>query len=614
MGPPGLVTHLSEQYPHLRHPMVTGTFRRIYHLRPKTRRLKVLWITFVGFFLIYFLSRRGSFGSIGIQGESTPNYWAKYPSYFPLSNRPEDAVVISNLKPSTLNETTLPSNLQKTNPSFHVLIPATQKSPRLCRTVASAMILNYPPPTLLGYGRSPQKGSTQYDLLVDRINGTYKYLKSSQYVHDEDFVLIVGGSETFFQLPPEVLVRRFQTLLRENNEKLRKKYGFATVGTRLGQPSPIESVQKYMQRVLFGASKTCFPNLTDDVGCRSVPESTLPPDIYGWETDSKPSGKSHNRPRWLNPDVVIGQAGDLKLIYEQALRFVEQHRNLSGDYLALTQIYGRQEYVRELERRRTAHPFKEWLYRKIGISDASNITGVKLPLVPGRRYEYGIGLDFESRLFFNTRLSHNDAAWFEYRNVTKSSKAQADHGVPRERRLLLPPDLAAENIDNPFTQPRLIPDESINQPFDAALDALPSPRERGWPDVKLMTNVRSASIPALIHLNNGDPLDNWWSDMWFSPWTRALLRKAIRSSRDLAAAQSYLIGGQDSWDSRGGAGGVWTDSGEWISFADLISGFERDVFDDDRGGWGMEGGVAGGRQGPVYNQFGKLVKGTDEKN
>ena len=125
-----------------------------------------------------------------------------------------------------------------------------------------------------------------------------------------------------------------------------------------------------------------------------------------------------------------------------------------------------------------------------------------------------------------------------------------------------------------------------------------------------MTNVRSAAVPAMIHLNNGDTLADWWSNMWFFPWARALVRKSIRFSRDLTAAQSYLLGGEGSWDSRGGGGGVWTDSGQWISFGDLVSGYERDVFNDGQGTWGSEGDPDDPKKEkePIYNQFGKPVK------
>ena len=75
------------------------------------------------------------------------------------------------------------------------------------------------------------------------------------------------------------------------------------------------------------------------------------------------------------------------------------------------------------------------------------------------------------------------------------------------------------------------------------------------------------------------------------------------------AAQAALLGGQDWWDLRGGKGGVWTDLGQWLGFEEVCRGFERDIFEDGFGAWGKEFGES--NDGPVYNQFGNLVKGKE---
>jgi hypothetical protein len=468
------------------------------------------------------------------------------------------------------------------------------------------MILNYPPPTLVRYGRELPQGSSGHEYMVDRITGIYNFLAYTPRLQDHDIVLIVDGFDIFFQLPPEVLITRYQALLRETNAKLREKYGMVTV-ERPFRKDGVETLQKYSQRVIFSASKECFYGLLGDAGCVSVPRSTLPPDAYGWKTDTQ---GQLTRPRWLKPGAVIGQVADLKLIYAQVLRFVEEHRAVEGDYLALTQMYGRQEYVRELERRRTSSGFKELLYRWIGISEASNITRVSPHLEPGQRYEYGIGLDFESRLFFNAIQSKQDVEWLRYNNVSKTSSAQMEHRVPREHRLLLPDDVSERTLGNPFTQPKFSKNEYINPPWNATLDKLPS--NHSWHSIPLLTNVHSAEVPVLVHMNMKDKpttRDAWWSKMWYFPWARALLRKYIRAQTGFDAAQHALLGGLNWWDLRGGAGGVWTDKGEWIDYPEVCSGFERDLFADGFGVFGEESGDGYGD--PVYNQFGNLVKGRE---
>lgn len=467
------------------------------------------------------------------------------------------------------------------------------------------MILGYPPPTLIGYGHD-KPGATEFERTVEQITRVRDYLKNSRFVKDRDFVLIVDAQDVFFQLPPRVLVQRFQDLLRKNNRKLEKKYGYATVERPNGDLPDL--VQKYTQRVLFGASKLCYSASKSDPGCLSVPESTLPPDTYGWKTDVHPDGHL-NRPRWLNPGAVIGQAADLRLIYDEVLRVMEQRPKKHGDYQALSQIFGRQEVVRELERLRTVNGAKEWVYSMLGISDAVNIDGISVRLETGHRYEYGIGVDYESQLFFNQILSRNDVEWIRFNNITKTSLLQGQFGVPREHRLLLPEDIAV--LPNPFNQTRFAKEQTTVPEYNATLDKLPNPKEHSWSDIPLMTNPHSASIPVLAHLNGDPKLRNvWWEKMWFFPWARALLRRYVRSSHGFDAAQSALLGGQDWWDMRGGRGGLWTDDENWVTLSEVCEGQERDLFDDDLGPWAKENGDP---DMPVYNQFGNLIKGKEKE-
>jgi len=504
---------------------------------------------------------------------------------------------------------TLPHGLEKSNPYLHVLVPAPKipllpsQSRGVCRTLTSAMILGYPPPTLLGYGYE-NPGATDFEHMVDRITRVRNYLKNSKTIKDGDFVLVVDALDVYFQLPPQILVGRFQDILRATNQRLQKKYGFAALRKTPGAPA--ELVQKYSQRVLFGASKVCYKGLESDAGCVSVPESSLPPDVYGWKTDIYPDG-SLNRPRWLNPGAVIGQAADLRLIYDEVLRVIDQRHKKHGDYQALTQLFGRQEVVRELERRRTANGAKEWLYNILGIGDATNITGISLRLETGHRYEYGIGVDYESKLFFNQILSKKDVDWLKYSNVTKSERLQMEMGVPRESRLLLPDDIAA--LPSPFTPSRFAKQQTTRPAWNATLDKLPDPNTHSWHSVPLMTNGHSATVPVLAHLNGDSKLrDIWWEKMWFFPWARALLRRYVHSSLSFDAVQSALLGGQEWWDMRGGRGGIWTEDEDWISFSDICEGQERDLFDDDLGPWEKENGDP---DEPVYNQFGNLIYGKE---
>ncbi|KAJ9231790.1 hypothetical protein DTO169E5_7775 [Paecilomyces variotii] len=574
--------------------------RQAYLRRPRSRRSKVLFLATATGVLIFFFIALGS-----RQSQTETSYWVRHPSHYASSQRPEDSSILSPSAPQVDEDGTLPSSLKKSNPSFHLLIPATKRSSSLCKTVTSAMILDYPPPTLIGYGKEFYGQYPEHDATAARVSGINSYLTNSKHLSDNDLVLIVDGLDVFFQLPPDILIRRFHNLLKENNEKLKRKYGVVVVqNPDTGEIKEI--VQKYEQRVVFGAGKLCFPNPTHDVACVTVPQSTLPPDAYGLKTDTHPDGHL-NRPRYLQSGAIIGEVADLRLIYSQVEQSIGRRRDRYGDQFVLGQLFGKQEYVRELERRRTSNRFKEWMYNQIGISEATNLTGIEVNLEQGRRYEFGIGLDYESRLFWNMLQSRDDVEWITYNNLTETSKIQQRHGVPRERITPLPSDIY-EHAPNPFIAYKPAEGEVVKPPFNATVDTLPDPKKRSWENIPLMTNVHSREIPAIAHLNGDKKLRKiWWTNMWYHPWARALLRKYMRGPRGRVAALSSLFGGRDWWDLRGGRGGVWTDNDEWLDYGELCEGYEEVVFDDEKGPWGQEDG--GQLEKPVYNQFGILIAG-----
>lgn len=80
-------------------------------------------------------------------------------------------------------------------PRFHLLIPTPDKNATasLCKTLLSAAILNYPPPTLLRYGKQPKAYVRPG---ADVVRNILTYLLGKE-VHDDDLVLVVEDGMTF---------------------------------------------------------------------------------------------------------------------------------------------------------------------------------------------------------------------------------------------------------------------------------------------------------------------------------------------------------------------------------------------------------------------------------
>ena len=527
--------------------------------------------------------------------------------------RPEDGAPEADQLPDLSNST----GLRKTSPSFHLLIPASDPNTDLCKTLLSAFILGYPAPTLLNWGK--RYGDLEEDRIAShtaKIRGVYDFLSDERQVKDDDLVLIIDGYDVWFQLPPQIMLSRYHEMIAEANNFLRNRYGLISTED--------SHAAKFTQKVIFGADKLCWPNPKDDPACAAIPYSTLPKDAYGADTDRDPEG-FNRRPRFLNSGNIIGPVKDVRNIYRYATFKTEfMERGAIGDQLVFAEIFGEQEYQRETQRiaaQGTASRWMDWLSNTLGTQESplsANVTINNMTVKPGQRYEYSIGLDYESRLFQTMTHSASDIEFLNYSQPSAITTILKAHPYLHNHPLFLPSDLQA--AENPLTYAspgdhsaeRDARKKSLLLPYSPNLDTLPANSldvaQPSWLNIPLATNINSATIPTLLHIN-GDKslLDSWWPRLWYHPYLRALLRRFIRSTQTLTAADAAAKGGLDWWDTRGGRGGVWTANGDWMSWSDVcLAGTEGEVFRDGKGVFGKEEG-----DGRVVNSFGKVISGDE---
>ena len=498
--------------------------------------------------------------------------------------------------------------LHKSNPSFHLLIPASKSNALLCKTLLSSFVLGYPSPTLINYGKEFEGSGWDNGTHAGKIRGVYDYLDGGKDVKDDDLVLIIDGFDVWFQLPPELMIKRFHRLLAEANERLRRRYGMVT---HVNDSSGVkERVQRYTQKVFLGADKICWPNGPEDPACAAVPFSTLPKNAYGPETDKDPKA-FRNRPRFLNSGNVIGRVADVRKVYEYAVQKVEvDGRGSIGDQFVIAEIFGEQEYQRETARQTSQGMGSQWLgwiSNALGSPDsplATNKTINNMTIVPGQNYEFGLGLDYGSELFQTMTHAWEDLEFIKFNDSGILAEIQEKNPSLQSIPFSLPSDL--RRLKDPFwyASPGNHTNESqdvILLPFSSKLDDVG--REPSWEEVPLATNIVADSIPALIHLN-GDKsiLETLWPSTWFHRYARALLRRYVRSPQGPIAAKAAAAGGQTWWETRGGRGGVWTDRETWMSWGEVCRNTEDEVFGDGKGTWMKEEGSI-----KKENSFGSVV-------
>ena len=448
-------------------------------------------------------------------------------------------------------------------------------------------------------GNHQGKGSN-----TGKVEGVLSFLRTHKGIHNNDLVLVIDGTDVWFQLPPEIMVTRYHQIIRKANERLKRTYGTITQ-ERPWQGGKRERVQKYAQTVVFAADKICWPNRAEDPACASIPPSTLPQDVYGAKTDTDPDEFS-SRPKYMSAGTIIGPVGDVRAVYERAMEKVEGGLGAMGDQFVFGEIFGEQEYQRGLlQRSQSLHRRSlVWLSNTFGSSEAFSVpiaASTNMTVVPGQRYEFGIGLDYESQLFQTMTHSASDVDFLDYSNTSSRTKIQQNHQNPQSGPLCLPTDI--QRARPPFPGNYGITDLATSTlvPLSPNLDQIPA--NRTWQTLRLATNLYVPVVPTLLHIN-GDKslLTTWWNRIWFQPHGRALLRRYMRTPQPMVWG---TMGGEErTWDRRGGKGGVWTATGSWLGWGDVCKGYEEEVFGDGKGEWGREEG-----DGRVFNFWGNQIIG-----
>ncbi|KAJ6256414.1 hypothetical protein Dda_8915 [Drechslerella dactyloides] len=347
------------------------------------------------------------------------------------------------LHPSVSSNDLTLFNTNEFDRRIHLLIPVTAPNAKFCKTFFSALANAYPPPFLINYG---EVFRSQAVARAMKIKGFHTYL--NERTRDDDIVIMIDGFDVWFQLPLQILLARF---------------------IKLGVPA------------VFGADKKCWPNDFKSVACTAVPQSPLPPDVFGDDTDRQTimrggRDKYDNfRPRWVNSGTIIGYAAHVRSIYDEAWAKVEAAGEVNSDQLILAEVYGDR-------------------------------------IVKGDK---SMTVDFYSSLFQTMTYSHNDLAFIrnpsEELTSTTFSKEISNEKLPLE---------------------------------DLGLSATksPNPNRSPWKWRSLAWNKVSNRIPTLLHFNGPKYfIDIWWPRMWYYNfgvrWTARFKEEPMRAGAWVAGKE-----------------------------------------------------------------------------
>jgi len=455
----------------------------------------------LAFYAIFFILATISFGLIFVSSLQSATWQT-----FRLIMYQGDTII------DAFDNTELPFTYIEAGTKLHVLVPASRSNPNLCKTTLSLQLLGYPAPTFMGWDErflDEHQVDGGARLGTKLVHAVHSVLKAP--AHDDDLVLIADGYDTWFQLPPDVLVARYNAMNQAANERLALKAGKRAVKSL-----------KIGQKIVFGARRSCDSTRVHGAPCEMTPEPPAPSQWYGGDNSISNTQYNVNPPRFLDSGYIMGRMIDVRALLVRAMEILEStpHSDVVYDGSAqpiFNRIYSDQEHQRN-----------RWHHRV-------------LPAALSRKAEFGLGIDYFSELSHSTFDAEKNAKYLTYTSDGGVGVADPSSG-------LLQPQLGDHYLsDCVLNLPTALPTDiaTSTPPFINANKTLPSDSP-SWNDPPLLTNLCTGTIPVLIH-HNGDKAarESTWENIWFAPHAKEMLGKIT------------------------GAAGGWTDTRKWVEWEEL---------------------------------------------
>lgn len=435
-------------------------------------------------------------------------------------------------------------------------------------------ILEYPNPHIISWGEQGDgKGLLGGGSHFAKITGVLKYIndeqRRKQRGFDDELVLMIDAYDIWFQLPVDVLIARYRAVVAEENARTAQRMGSAFYKEKIHSP------------VVFGGGKRCSPNQIHTLACYPIPESPLPMDTYGGNTDTVIGRNMHSsfRTRYLNSGYMIGPIGAMRPILEKAKERMEEcaarkgmgYDNGSGssdfcysgsDQSIFVEMFGEQEFHREVMRKHHRMSMDKILDKVIPGRAGSRPPPTQIqtapvddylnPIfthqkndptyLPGKPFEYGIIIDYWSLLGHQTSNAEFDSRYIRHDQPIKKqignqgmfdcpAKAPMPHDLPSQ----------APNLELARTEPNR------------------------WETMPLYTEICSGIVPVMIHHNS---IDKWWREhQWDKTWWHGRSRMLVEAQRKAGLPMLK--------------DGVPTDTGEMVQWEHLCPReVEKELFRD----------------------------------
>ncbi|KPM34796.1 hypothetical protein AK830_g11766 [Neonectria ditissima] len=409
-----------------------------------------------------------------------------------------------------------------------ILLPADNSGPSVCKVALSGMALGYPSPVIINWSEGGAKlRRPNLRSHLTKITGTLEYLDTmmrrdthhGDRLREHDLVVLVDAYDVWWQLPPDVLIKRYHESNRLADERLAREWG-------------AKGSMPMRQTIIASVQKKCWPTpeMPGNRHCNALPESSAREDLYGEFTDVPPAlrekmkNKHHDiRPKFFNSGTIMGPAGDLRRylrrVQDRMDKTLSYHPKIWSDQGVFAEIFGEQEvwrtWLRDQRRKKGAFP------------ENGAIKMVR------DQFEFHVGLDYSQQLFIPTVFEEWDGDIIRLNNETLIAEKSKALGIDPVRLKGVPDDIKASA--NPLK--KVLPQDER--------------ASASWGDMPLYADFFSEAIPVAVHHNahaGGIKLRRewWWDRTWYFPYLRELAQLHLEKPAELRPLGNYSTAGGDA--------------------------------------------------------------------
>lgn len=192
-----------------------------------------------------------------------------------ISKRPA-----ANLEVSAPNEHLIPQE----NHFLHILLPTRLSPLETCRTIVSGAALNYPNPWAISWNVEFDDDMRERDSYLAKLESILAFLELQEPERNADTVIILANPGSWFQVRPEVLLKRYRSIQQEPQRQ----------SLRQNASREAYELQHVKSKIVLSVERSCLSKEG---------------------ADCLPVQAEDNTPRFVSHNFAIGPVQELRLFY-----------------------------------------------------------------------------------------------------------------------------------------------------------------------------------------------------------------------------------------------------------------------------------------------------------